>query len=316
MKKQLLILICLISTGYARAQDENETFDLEGLQTLMTQDSILRTFHYQTGRVIIGDNLASVDVPAGCLYLGPEESQFMMEKIFNNPPGPQSLGMLLADTPSVIEGVRWIIDYNYMDEGHVMDDDAADINYEDLLKQLKEETDAASKERVKMGYEDVKLIGWAQSPFYDSQNKKLHWAKELAFGKDQEHTLNYNIRILGRSGFLEMNIITGMSSLPEVKKDIQMILNSTNFLEGNKYSDFNEDTDKLAEYGIGGLIVGGVLAKTGLLAKIGIFLLKIIKPLIVIVLAFVGFLGNRFFKKKKRNEEQADDEPKLDGQAE
>lgn len=46
-----------------------------------------------------------------------------------------------------------------------------------------------------------------------------------------------------------------------------------------------------------------MLAKTGILAKIGIFLLKIIKPLIVGVIALFGFLGKRFFGRKKEEEE-------------
>jgi uncharacterized membrane-anchored protein len=102
-----------------------------------------------------------------------------------------------------------------------------------------------------------------------------------------------------------MNIITGMSMLPEVKKDINIILASTNFNTGQTYADFNEDTDKLAEYGIGGLIVGGILAKTGILAKIGIFLLKIIKPLIFGIIALFAFLGKKFFARKKEEEETA-----------
>lgn len=303
MKKLILLFALAFTFIPAQAQNESDSFDMQGLQQLLTQDSILRSFHYQTGRVTIGNKLATIDVPPGCLYLGPEESKFMMEQIFGNPPGPISLGMLLSDTPSVIEGFRWVIDYNYNEDGHVKDDDAKDINYDDLLKQMQEETDEASKERIKQGYESVKLIGWAQAPFYDDKNKKLHWAKELKFGASEINTLNYNIRVLGRQGFLEMNIITDMNGLPDVKKDINTILASTNFIEGQRYADYNEDTDKLAEYGIGGLIVGGVLAKTGLLAKIGIFLLKIIKPLIVGVIALFGFLGKRFFGKKKAEEE-------------
>ena len=276
---------------------------MESLKELMRSDSILRTFHYQTGKVILGKNLATVNVPAGCLYLGPEESKILMEDIYGNPPAPLSLGMLLSDTPSMVESMRWLVDINYNDEGHVKDDDAKDINYDDLLKQLKEEAEESSKERVQQGYEKVSMIGWAANPFYDEKNKKLHWAKELAFGTDAEHTLNYNIRILGREGFLEMNIITGMSMLAEVNKDVNMILASTNFIPGQTYADFNEDTDKLAEYGIGGLIVGGILAKTGILAKIGIFLLKIIKPLIFGIIALFGFLGKKFSGRKKEEEE-------------
>lgn len=284
----------------SNAQSDSISFD--EITELLAKDSTLRSFNYKTGRVIIGNNLATVDVPKGCLYLNPEESQYMMESIFGNPPAPISLGMLLSDTPSMLTGVNWIIDFNYVDEGHVNDEDAKETDYDELLKLLIEQTEEASKERVASGFEQVRMIGWAQPPFYDEKNKKLHWAKELAFGTDQGNTLNYNIRILGRQGYLEMNIITGMDKMPEVKKDINMILASTNFIEGNRYADFNEDTDKLAEYGIGGLIVGGVLAKTGILAKIGIFLLKFIKPLIIGVIALFAFLGKRFFGRKKEEE--------------
>lgn len=298
------MLFCLLST-FATIKAQEDSFSMESLQALMRNDSILNTFHFQTGKVVIGKNLATVNVPTGCLYLGPEESKILMEDVYGNPPSPLSLGMLLSDTPSMVNGMRWLVDINYNSEGHVKDDDAKDINYDDLLKQLKEEAEASSKERVEQGYEKVSMLGWAASPFYDEKSKKLHWAKELAFGTDAEHTLNYNIRILGREGFLEMNIITGMSMLADVKKDMPMILASTNFNAGQTYADFNEDTDQLAEYGIGGLIVGGILAKTGILAKIGIFLLKIIKPLIVGVIALFGFLGKRFFGRKKEEEAEA-----------
>ena len=298
MKKILAILAFILSFNMIQAQDDT-SFDISELTQMMTNDSIIKSFNYQTGSIVIGENLATVKVPKGCLFIGPIEAKILMEDIYGNPPSEPSLGMLLSDTPSVMGGIDWIIDINYFNEGHINDDDAKDINYDDLLKQLKEEAEQSSIERVKLGYEKVKMIGWAQTPYYDEKNKKLHWAKELAFGTDEENTLNYNIRVLGREGFIEMNIITGMSKLSKIKKDIEIILHSTDFNPGQRYADFNEDTDKLAEYGIGGLIAGGVLAKTGILAKIGVFLLKIIKPLIIGVIALFAFLGKKFFNKKK-----------------
>ena len=68
------------------------------------------------------------------------------------------------------------------------------------------------------------------------------------------------------------------------------------------YEDFDESSDKTAAYGIGGLIAGGVLLKTGLLAKIGIVLLKFSK-LILIGAAAVGGAVWKFFSGKK--DEQA-----------
>jgi len=297
MKKTLLLLLLPFCIQMTYAQ--NDTFSMEDLAAMQNKDSILKTFHYKTGKVSIGNNLATVDVPAGCLFLETTEARVLLEDIFGNMPNPGCLGVLLSDTPNIFTGCTWLVDYNYNNDGHVDDDDAKDINYDDLLKQLKEETDEANPERVKLGYESVKMIGWAKKPFYDAINKKLHWAKELSFGGSEFHTLNYNIRVLGREGFLEMNIISGMTELTAVEKDINNILKSTNFISGSSYADYDSKTDKLAEYGIGGLIVGGILAKTGFFAKIGIFLLKFIKPLIIGVVALFGFIGKKLFGKKE-----------------
>lgn len=304
--KSLFIALSMLFSMSIFAQ--NDSVSMEEIQSWIRTDSILKSFKYQTGKITIGNNLATINVPPGCLYLNPEQSKVLMEDIYGNPPAPLSLGMLLADTPSMTSAPGWLVDYNYVEDGHVNDDDAKDIDYAELLKQIKEQTIEDNKNRISQGYESIELVGWAQAPFYDQAKKKLHWAKEYIFGGSEMHSLNYNIRVLGRQGYLEMNIISTMDQFSDVKKDVDKILNSTEFNEGQRYTDFDESTDKLAEYGIGGLIAGTVLAKTGILAKIGIFLLKIIKPLIVGVIALFGFLFKRF-RKKKEEEEPASSEP-------
>jgi uncharacterized membrane-anchored protein len=73
------------------------------------------------------------------------------------------------------------------------------------------------------------------------------------------------------------------------------------FTIGNTYADHNPDTDKVAAYGVGALVAGGVAAKTGLLAKIGAMLIAGKKIIVVAVLALFGFLGKLFMKKKDKN---------------
>jgi uncharacterized membrane-anchored protein len=160
----------------------------------------------------------------------------------------------------------------------------------------------------------MELIGWAKKPFYDKETHKLHWAKEIKFEKSEVNTLNYNIRMLGRKGVLVMNIVSEMSSLPIVESNINMILGSTNFTEGNTYNDFNSNTDKIAEYGIGGLIAGGVLLKTGILAKLGLVLLKMRKLIALSIAGAYAALRKKLFGKKKEEKVEllqvAEDEPK------
>jgi uncharacterized membrane-anchored protein len=65
---------------------------------------------------------------------------------------------------------------------------------------MQEQAAATNDERRRQGYATVRLIGWAAPPHYSRQSHKLYWAKELAFSDESEHTLNYNVRVLGRRG--------------------------------------------------------------------------------------------------------------------
>ena len=113
------------------------------------------------------------------------------------------------------------------------------------------------------GYPSIALIGWAAPPRYDSVEKKMYWAKELQFGDSPERTLNYNIRILGRRGYLVLNAVGTMDQLAAVEKLAPSVLASVNFQDGHRYADFSPKTDKIATYGLAGLVAGGVLAKAG-----------------------------------------------------
>ena len=54
-------------------------------------------------------------------------------------------------------------------------------------------------------------------PSYDAAAHKLYWAKELMFGTDMDHTLNYNIRVLGRRGVLVLNAVAEMKQLAVIR---------------------------------------------------------------------------------------------------
>ncbi len=128
----------------------------------------------------------------------------------------------------------------------------------------------------------------------------LHWAKEYE-SDDEVNTLNYDIRILGRKGFISLNAISDMDYIDDVEEHIDEIITSVNFTTGNTYADFNPKIDKVAAYGIGGLIAGKVLAKAGILAKLGVVLAKFWK---IIAVGFIALTaGFRKIFTKKNNQE-------------
>lgn len=271
----------------------DETLIAEGLAILMSAefDSKLT---YQTGDIKVGDGLATLHLGEDYRFLGPADARRVIEEAWHNPPGDQPLGMIVPAKLSPADPRGWGVVVSYVEEGHVDDADAASIDYDELLTQMKEATEKENESRKAMGFPAMHLVGWAEPPHYDQSRHSLYWAKELGGDDGGENSLNYAVRVLGRKGVLELNAVSGMTQLPQIRPEMETIYGRVEFDDGNRYGDFNPDIDTVAAYGIGGLIAGKLAMKAGLfaiLAKGGKF----------IVLAVVGlFAGIRaWFTRKK-----------------
>ncbi|AYV55317.1 DUF2167 domain-containing protein [Leptospira kmetyi] len=257
--------------------------------------NIVKGLKYQTGKVILGDKLATLNVPSNFKYINGKQSKLVLENVWGNPPSAEPLGMLFLKNQSPIsDNFTYAISIDYSEEGYIKDDDAKDLDYGDLLDEMKSDMKESNESRKKEGYPSVELVGWASPPFYDEKSKKLHWAKTLKFEGSEVDTLNYNIRILGRKGVIVLNVIADADKLPLVNEELDAIVNSTEFNEGNRYEDFNPGLDTVAAYGIGGLIAGKVLAKAGFFA----LLLKFWKVIALAVIGGFGVLKKFIFREK------------------
>lgn len=268
MKKTLLfVLLWTISIAKLSASEPD---------TLRTYyDKIDKSFHYESGKITLTEGNGILNVPKGFKFLNAEQTQNVLTNLWGNPEDKSILGSLVPDGKGVTHSDSWMFVISYQGDGYVKDDDADDIDYDDLLKTMKEDVATANAERKNAGYPEVQLIGWASKPFYDNNLKVLHWAKELQFGQDKEHTLNYDLRVLGRKGMYNISAVAGVNQLAEVKASIPGIIKSVEFNDGHKYLDFDADTDTVAAWTIGGLVAGKVLAKVGffaILAKFGKFI--------------------------------------------
>ncbi|QQR85179.1 MAG: DUF2167 domain-containing protein [Flavobacteriales bacterium] len=255
--------------------------DSSALMFMAYVDSVEGSFKWQTGAVPLADGAATINVPAGFKFLDAAQSAVVLVEHWGNPSAEGTLGMLFPENEGVLDegGYAFIITYDEM--GFVEDGDAADINYDDMLVQLKEEDKTDNQARAQMGYDPVYTIGWASKPYYDNSKKVLHWAKELQFGDSTtSNTLNYNVRILGRKGVLQLNAVSDMSELDNVKANIPAVLSMATFNDGYRYDQFDDSTDEIAALSVGGLVAGKVLAKAGLFAGLGKFLKFIILGII------------------------------------
>ena len=301
MKKLLLMAVLLVCQLAVFAQDQpaDTTVMKLNLDSLMGQQfQKAASLKFQTGTITLKDNLATLNVPAGFRYLDAAQSNMVLSELWGNPPNDSSLGMLFPENLGPLDSGSWAFNISYEASGYVKDDEANEINYDELLETMKENDKKANEQRAQAGYTTLNLVGWGAKPFYDEKNHTLHWAMEFQVPGDPVNTLNYNVRLLGRKGVLNLNAIASMPMLPEVSKHIDNVRNSVTFGEGQKYGDFNPDLDEVAAYGIGGLIAGKVLTKVGFFAV----LLKFWKIIAGVIIAGGSFLWRLITGRSKEEE--------------
>ncbi|MBC5775827.1 DUF2167 domain-containing protein [Pontibacter sp. KCTC 32443] len=288
--KQFYILLFSLFLGYSSfAQSDSTSLEIEKIE---------KSLKYQYGEISLGEGMAKLNVPKGFKYLDAEQAEYVLTELWGNPASGTSLGMLVPEGQGVLDDDSWVFDIEYEAMGYVKDTDASEIDYNELLTTMKEDMVEESKERVANGYDGIELIGWASKPYYDNEKKTLHWAKELKFGNAETNTLNYNVRVLGRKGVLMLNAIAAMGSLPEVKQNIPLVVNSVTFEQGHSYFDFDPEVDEVAAWTIGSLVAGKILTKLGFFALI----LKFWKVIAFALVSGGGALY-KWVKGRKREEE-------------
>jgi uncharacterized membrane-anchored protein len=289
----LLLAVFCLSGSPATAQDAAPE---EGA----TADQLAEegpVFNYRTGEIVLPNKVATLRLQDNYRYLDPAETEKLLVA-WGNEPGNDTQGAIVPAQTEPMSEEGWAVILTYVDEGHVDDSEATEIDYDEMLEDMKEGTEAENEARANAGYPAVHLIGWAEKPYYDPATRKLYWAQELNFEGSAAHTLNYDVRVLGREGVLSMNAVASINQLSQIRADMRPLIGVAEFNEGYRYADFNPATDRVAEYGLAALIAGTVAAKLGFFAKIGVFLLAFKKFIIIGVIAVGGFLAKLIGKKK------------------
>lgn len=269
--KRLAIALVILSAlpAIAGAKTYKEMFGTDPqLDPAMT--AVLKSIDFKQGDIPLPGAGASLKLPPDYYFLNTTDAAKVLVNLWGNPPGAANgtLGMVFPTKYSPEAQNNWGAVVSYAPEGYVSDDDAASTDFNEVLQQLQQSTDENNAERTKQGYEPIKLVGWASPPYYDKPTHALHWARDLLFGTDPAaaHTLNYQLRMLGREGVMELNFVAGMQNLDEIKQSIPQVIGLVSYDAGKQYSDYR-DGDKLAAYGLGGLILAGAGAKVA--AKVG-----------------------------------------------
>ncbi|MET4676216.1 MULTISPECIES: DUF2167 domain-containing protein [unclassified Luteibacter] len=234
---------------------------------------------------------ATLDVPDGYAFLDPAGTKRLNELMENPPDASDTYTLAPTD-------MAWTAFFDYDDVGYVKDDEK--LNPDDILASAKQGTEESNKERRSRGWETLTLVGWQNKPLYDTQFKSLTWAFLARMDRTHDDVVNYNARILGRSGVMNVVLVSDPKVLAKAVDDFKGTLGGFAFTPGQSYTDFHPG-DRVAEYGLAALITGGVAAvaaKKGLFAVIGTFLAAAWK-FILVGLAAAGGAIKRLFTRKR-----------------
>lgn len=279
---RIWIVAAIMAAGYgvtqAQAQEQEDPKVRE-----------MRSLQWQHGPMTFGlGSKATIKLPkeTGALAEG-ESSKFL--RLTGNLPSP---GM------NIIVGGNWWATFEFDDSGYIKDDDRIDADA--LLKELKESDGPSNEERRKQGLSELITDGWSVPPHYDPATKHLEWGLKLHAADDPTPVINYTVRLLGRTGYERVVLVSAPETLDRDVAEFREILAGFDFNPGEKYSEFRPG-DRVAEFGLAALVAGGAAAvatKTGFWKVIVAFLAAGWKFIAAAVVAMLSGFG-KLFKRKK-----------------
>ena len=251
----------------------------------------------------LGD-VAEVKVPANCRFADAEGAKAFMEAT-QNPPSGAEQGVLLCRGMAATDSSYWFVVFEYNASGLVRDDDKSKLDQAALLRTIQRGTEAGNDERRRRGWGEIEVIGWQQAPYYDSLTHNLTWATRLRDkGSAGEETINHSVRLLGRGGVMNADLVADPSQAETAVAAFDSILTDYAFIPGQRYSEWRAG-DKVAEYGLTALIAGGAGAaavKLGLFGKLWKVILTLVlalKKLVIVVAVAIGSFFKKLFGKRK-----------------
>ena len=231
--------------------------------------------------------MAKIDIPEGVRFTGASGAQTLIE-VYGNPPNPNYLGAIVP----MDEESDWTLLFQFDSIGYVKDEDKDAIDADEILSSMKSSIPMQNDERRRLGLEEMQDMSWSNPPFYDPMTNNLTWGLRLHFG--QGDSINYDIRLLGRRGVMEATLLDAPETYAQSVPRINKILEGFAFSDGNKYAEWKPG-DKVAAYGLTGLVAGGAAvaaAKTGMLGKFLALIAKGGKAVLAIVIAVFVALGS------------------------
>jgi len=239
----------------------------------------------------LGD-IAQIRIPEGYRFAGKEGALKFME-LAQNPTSGRELGVIVPITQN--DEDFWFIIFEFDESGYVKDDEKDKLDADAILGSIRDGTEAANEVRKERGWATMEVVGWQQAPFYDPKTNNLTWGIRGRSSDSQGESINYSVRLLGRSGTMSVDLVMVPQQAAAVVPQFEGLISGFSYSAGKSYAEFKTG-DKIAAYGLSALIAGGagaVALKTGLLQKFWKLIVAAVVALLVGLKKFFGAIFRR-----------------------
>jgi len=232
--------------------------------------------------VELGKDLAQLELPAGYAFANAKDTRTVLESMGNQTDGSE-LGLVVSEA----EGQEWFVVFEWQPIGYIKDAEKEEIDADELLESIQEATEDGNEWRKENNIPALHVTGWAESPNYDAASHNLVWATLAQSEGRNGQSANYNMRLLGRRGVVSATLVESADQLEGSKPFAVQLVKGFSFKPESSYSAW-KDGDKIAEYGLTGLVAAGAGAaalKLGFFGVIAKFFGKLGKAAIALVVA-------------------------------
>jgi uncharacterized membrane-anchored protein len=264
----LVVFTTWFATGFAVAQTPAPPPSLARPEAGEPEKIAIPGINLTHGPAVVKlGTVAEIKLPEGFAFVGPD-SLDQYYALNQNTRSGDELGV-------VISPENWELHFDFDEVGYVKDDDKDKLDATKLYQSIQEGMAAGNEERRARGWSEFKLQGWMTPPRYDEKTNNLTWAFKLSSSRDnhQRIGLNEKIRLLGRTGVMNVTLVADVEGFQQTEAAAQALLTQFSYVSGAKYAEYKKG-DKLAEYGLAALVVGGagaIAVKAGLLGFLGKF---------------------------------------------
>ena len=197
---------------------------------------------------------AVLHLPAAEVFVPQPQADRLLNVMGNPGANPEILGLILPRDPRA----TWAMPVRFHKSGFIKDDDARTWDADAMLRNLRDGTADQNKARERAGVSGLEVIGWSDPPHYDATRQRLSWsmtARVAGARPDAPQNVNYNTFALGREGYFSLNLMTALADLPALRSVADQQIAALDYNPGKRYADFNPKTDRVAGYGLIGLVV-------------------------------------------------------------